>query len=118
MTYEELKKIKISDVVKTSDLTDLSKTCLGIIKSSTIKDDEVILFINAAILDLKRQEIDAEKYIENELIKSAIIMYVKSNFGMVDLKEKELSQKRYDILCNNLALSPEYKIKEGVDENV
>lgn len=56
MTYEELKKIKISDVVKTSDLTDLSKTCLGIIKSSTIKDDEVILFINAAILDLKRQE--------------------------------------------------------------
>ena len=40
-------------------------------------------------------------------------MFVKANFGNVNIKEKELAQKTYSLLCNNLSLSTEYKIQEG-----
>ena len=53
---------------------------------------------------------------EDSLLQSAIVMFVKSNFGNTDIKEKELAQKTYSLLCNNLSLSSEYKIKE-VDNN-
>ena len=40
-------------------------------------------------------------------------MYVKSNFGMVDVKEKEVARRNYELLCNNLGLSSEYKVVEN-----
>ena len=33
------------------------------------------------------------------------------------LTQKELAQKTYSLLCNNLSLSSEYKIKEEGDNN-
>ena len=68
------------------------------------------MWINAGIADLKRQDIDTEK--DDSLIDSAIVMFVKSNFGNVDIKEKELAQRTYNLLCANLGLSTDYKVAD------
>lgn len=117
MTYEEIKKLEISDVITNTSLKELVKQCLSIVNTSTLKDGEIMLFINAGILDMKRQGIDAENKIQEQLIQAAIVMYVKSNFGMCDIKEKELAEKRYLQICNNLSLSSEYQLKNGDDTN-
>ena len=93
-------------------LMDLVKQSLSIVSSSSIKDDEIEMWINAGKEDLKRQDINSE--LDNPLIKSAIVMFVKANFGNVDIKEKELSQRTYNLLCHNLGLSDEFKV---VDSN-
>lgn len=89
------------------ELLILSKQCLSIISTATIKDREIQMLIRSAILDLKRQGIDTD--LSNELVKSAIIMFVKGNFGNADIKEKELAQRTYSLLCNNLSLSSDFK---------
>ena len=94
------------------ELMSLTKQGLSISESSTMKDDEIKMWIHAGIADLNRQGITIK--LDNALVKSAIVMYVKSNFGNVDIKEKELSQRTYNLLCNNLSLSSEYKV---VDDN-
>ena len=99
------------------ELIRLTKQSLSIISTARLKDDEIELFIKAGIADLKRLGINASDMTEDSLIQSAIIMFVKSNFGNTDIKEKELAQKTYSLLCNNLSLSSEYKIKEEVDDN-
>ena len=99
------------------ELIRLTKQSLSIISSATLKDDEIELLIKAGIADLKRLGINALEMTEDSLIQSAIIMFVKSNFGNTDIKEKELAQKTYSLLCNNLSLSSEYKIKEEADNN-
>lgn len=91
------------------NLLVLTKQCLSIIATTTAKDNELTMLINAGVEDLKRQGIDAKVTTENELVKSAIVMFVKANFGNVDIKEKELAQKTYSLLCNNLGLSSDYK---------
>lgn len=92
------------------ELLKLSKQSLSIIQTSTVKDDEIKMYINAAINDLERQGIEIR--LNNPLIKSAIVIYVKSNFGNVDIKEKERSERAYNQLCNNLSLSSGYKAVE------
>ena len=94
------------------ELMLLVKQGLSISESSTMKDEEIKMWINAGKEDLKRQGIKTD--LKNALVQSAIVMYVKSNFGNVDIKEKELSQRTYNLLCNNLSLSSEYKV---VDDN-
>ena len=69
------------------ELMNLVKQSLSIVNSITIKDDEIEMWIEAGKQDLLRQNINAN--LENPLITSAIVMYVKGNFGNVDLKEKE-----------------------------
>lgn len=91
------------------ELLKTTKQCLSIVESATLKDKEIKMLINAGIKDLKRQGINANTDTENDLIKSSIIMFVKANFGNVDIKEKELAQRTYSLLCNNLSLSSEYK---------
>lgn len=88
-------------------LLKLVKQCLSIIETATAKDEELKMLINAGIADLERQGISSDT--SNDLIKSAIVMFVKANFGNVDIKEKELAQKTYSLLCNNLGLSSGYK---------
>ena len=94
------------------ELMMLAKQSMSIVETSTIKDEEIGMWIGAGIADLKRQDINPD--ITNDLVKSAIVMYVKANFGNVDIKEKELSQRTYNLLCNNLGLSDDYKV---VDSN-
>jgi len=88
-------------------LLDLVKNCLSIISTSTIKDSEINMWIDAGKKDLERQGILVDT--TNSLIQSAIVMYVKANFGNVDIKEKQLAQATYSLQCANLALS---KIEE------
>ena len=90
-----------------NELLSLTKQCLSIIETSTLKDKEIKMWINAGKADLTRQGIEADT--SNELVKSAIVMFVKANFGNVDIKEKELAQKTYSLLCCNLGLSSDYK---------
>ena len=91
-------------------LLGLVKQCLSIVETSTLKNDEIKMWIQAGIADLVRQGINASEKTEDSLIKSAIVMYVKANFGNVDIKEKELAQRTYSLLCANLSLSEEYKV--------
>lgn len=90
------------------------KQSLSIVETATFKDEEIKMLIQAGIADLVRQGINASKDTEDSLIQSAIVMFVKGNFGNVDIKEKELAQKTYSLLCNNLSLSEKYKV---VDKN-
>lgn len=117
MTYQEIKDLKMCDVVIKTNLKKLAKECLSLIDTSTLKDNEIFLFINAGVLDMKRQGIDVDTKIQDYLIQAAIIMFVKANFGMVDIKEKQQAQDTYIQICNNLSLSSDYKIKEEVDNN-
>lgn len=89
------------------DLLKTAKQCLSIVETATLKDAEIKMLINAGEADLKRQGIKVDT--KSDLVKSAIIMFVKGNFGNVDIKEKELAQKTYSLLCANLGLSDEYK---------
>lgn len=90
-------------------LKKLAKQCLSIVDTSTLKDGEIELWVKAGIEDLKRQGIDVFKITDNNLIQGAVVMFVKANFGMVDIKEKEIAKKTYSLLCNNLGLSSDYK---------
>ena len=91
------------------NLLKVVKQCLSIVETATLKDEEIKMWIQAGIADLKRQGITASEETEDSLIKSAIVMFVKANFGNVDIKEKELAQRTYSLLCTNLGLSDDYK---------
>ena len=95
------------------ELLKLAKQCLSIVETATLKDAELQMLIQAGIADLNRQGIKASENTEDSLIKSAIMMFVKANFGNVDIKEKELAQRTYSLLCANLGLSQEYLEEEN-----
>ena len=90
-------------------LLKLVKQCLSIVETATLKDEEIKMLIHAGIADLIRQGIVASETTEDSLVQSAIVMFVKANFGNVDIKEKELAQRTYSLLCANLGLSEDYK---------
>lgn len=91
------------------ELMKLSKQSLSIVETATLKDKEIEMWIQAGIADLTRQGIVASETTEDSLVQSAIVMFVKANFGNVDIKEKELAKERYSLLCANLGLSEKYK---------
>lgn len=90
-------------------LLKTAKQCLSIVENATLKDEEIKMLINAGIEDLKSQGINASIDTKSELIKSSIIMFVKANFGNVDIKEKELARRTYSLLCINLGARSDYK---------
>ncbi len=96
------------------ELLKTVKQCLSIVETATLKDEEIKMLIQAGIADLNRQGIVSSLDTKDSLVKSAIVMFVKANFGNVDIKEKELAQRTYSLLCNNLSLSEDYKV---VDSN-
>ena len=95
-------------------LLKLAKQCLSIVETATLKDEEIKMWIQAGVADLNRQGILASLDTNDTLVQSAIVMFVKANFGNVDIKEKELAQRIYSLLCANLGLSEDYKV---VDNN-
>ena len=77
--------------------------------TNTAYDREVLDLIEAAKLDLKIPQINELKILESDpLIKRAIILYCKANFGL-DNKDSEKYQKSYDNLVEKLSLSLFYK---------
>ena len=77
--------------------------------TNTAYDQEVSDLIEAAKLDLRIPQIDELKILESDpLIKRAIILYCKANFGL-DNKDSEKYQKSYDNLAEKLSLSLFYR---------
>lgn len=74
-----------------ANLMKLCKQSLSVNESSTIKDDEIQLKIDAAKSDLQRQGINVLK--NDALITEAIVMYVKANFGNTEIKRKNFLQE-------------------------
>ena len=94
-------------ITQENDLLNLVKNSLSIVSTSTIKDAEINLWIASAKLDLVRLGIIVENPL-NEMIKAAIVLYVKGHFGNVDIKEKELALRTYDNIVKSLYLTKEY----------
>ena len=116
MTFQELRDLQISNIIShTSEMSSLVKQCLSIVPTATAKDDEIVMWIDAGVSDMVRQGIDVASNITDGLIQGAIVMFVKSNFGFVEAKEKELAQKTYTQLCTNLSLSQKYLLEVDID---
>lgn len=111
MTYEELANLKISNIIAsgTSEMNSLVKQCLSIVEDSTYKDIEIEMLINAGASDLVRQGINVIDNISDGYVQGAIVMFVKANFGMVDINEKKICWQRYIDMVKNLSLSYAYK---------
>lgn len=72
-------------------------------------DEEVNDLIEAAKIDLRIPQIKGIKIVDTDpLIRRAIILYCKANFGL-DNKDSEKYQKAYDNLAEKLSLSLLYK---------
>lgn len=84
------------------EILKLVKECLGIIPTATAKDNEIKLLIDTAIADMERLNIRIN--LASPMQQSAIIQYVKSNFGMLDEKVKELSFNSYNLLVSSLQM--------------
>lgn len=116
LTYQDLISMQISNIIANQEeMKNLTKKCLSIVETATYKDSEIAMWVGAAVADMVRQGIDVAGHISDELIQGAIVMFVKSNFGMVDIKEKENAQKTYKQISGNLSLSSDYKLE--VDKN-
>lgn len=65
--------------------------------------------IDAALIDLHIPQINPDKITETDpLIKRAVILYCKANFGLEN-PDAEKYQKAYDNLVEKLSLSLKYK---------
>lgn len=116
MTFQEVRDLQISNIISNvSEFKSLVKQCLSIVSTATSKDDEIVMWINAGISDMVRQGIDVAHNISDGLVQGAIVMYVKSNFGMTDIKEKENAQKTYMQIVGQLSLSSKYKLEVDID---
>lgn len=116
MTWEEVRSLQISNVIaSTTEYNNLVKQCLSIAQTSTLKDNEISMWIASAIEDMVRQGIDVASNTSNGLIQGAIVMYVKANFGNVDIQEKKLAQERYLQAITNLSLSSKYLLREEIE---
>lgn len=98
-----------SNIMESANLLSLVKQSLSIVEDSTLKDDEIKMWIRSAIFDLKRQDIDVDNCIDSDLLQGTIVMFCKANFGMTDLQEKKRAEETYHRLCTNLSLSREYQ---------
>ena len=116
MTFEEVKNLQISNIISnSSEMKTLVKQCLSIVDTATAKDNEIVMWIGGAVSDMVRQGINVSANMSDEYVQGAIVMYVKANFGMTDIKEKENAQKSYNQICNNLSLSSKYKLEVDIN---
>lgn len=116
MTFEEIRDLQITDIISnTSEFKGLMKQCLSIAETSTLKDEEIVMWINAGISDMVRQGIDVASNISDGLVQGCIVMYVKSNFGFIEESEKRIAEERYMQCVTNLSLSRKYLLSEEVE---
>lgn len=116
MTFEEIRDLQISNIIaNSSEFKSLMKQCLSISENSTVKDNEIVMWINAGISDMVRQGINVAGNITDGLIQGCIVMYVKANFGFVDESDKKIAQERYTQTVTNLSLSQQYLLSEVVE---
>ncbi|MCA0754910.1 head-tail connector protein [Paenibacillus sp. N4] len=94
-------------------MLDSVKHALRISLSNTHFDDEVEDLIAAARHDLQLSGVLASKVGDDSdpLIKRAITVYCKANFGL-DNKDAEKFQASYESLKAHLSLSHEYTVED------
>lgn len=90
-------------------ILDKAKTALRISQSATSYDEEIADLIEAARHDLKLAGVLPSKADSDEdsLIRRALIVYVKANFGWDNPDSEKLNQS-YLMIKNHLLLSQEY----------
>lgn len=116
LTYDDLIKIQLTNIIANqTQMKLLVKQCLSIVQSSTAKDEEIVMWISAAVSDMVRQDIDVASNLIDGLIQGAIVLFVKGTFGNVDIKEKELALRTYNQIVGQMSLSKKYKLE--VDDN-
>ncbi len=98
-----------------SDLKALAKQCLGIVKTATLKDEEIEMLINSAKSDMERVDIDVDNNISDSLIINTIMLYVKAHFGDTDINKRKEYLERYTSNIRALKESEEYR--QGDDSN-
>lgn len=116
MTYDEIKNLKIDELIAQTDWLKLAKECLSIVESSTLKDKEIYMLIESAVTDLERVGIDVTNNLNDNLIKNTVMIYVKAHFGDTDINKRTEYLKRYKMNLRELQFSEEYQKKE-VDSN-
>ena len=93
-------------------MLDDVKTALRISQSSTAFDMEIQDLIEAARLDLEQSGISSEKAKDDNdpLIKRAIIVYCKANFGYDSHTSAERFHDSYVMLKQHLSLAGDYNV--------
>lgn len=94
------------------NLIKIAKQCLSIVKTSTLKDDEIQMLINSAKKDLERVNIEVDKNLKDELVVNTIMLYVKAHFGDTDIAKRTEYLNRYKANLRELQFSEEYQKKE------
>lgn len=113
MTFEEVRDLQVSNIISnTHEMKTLVKECLSIASASTAKDEEIVMWISAAVEDLLRNDIDVAGNLSNGLIQGAIVMYVKANFGNGEQEEKDRCERTYKQTLTNLSLSQKFLLEE------
>jgi hypothetical protein len=78
----------------------------------TNMDDEVYDLIEAAKADLQLSGVLSTKIVDTDpLIKRAILVYCKSNFGYEDPVMADRFQESYDMLKTHLTMSIDYTVE-------
>ena len=95
---------------ETNELLILAKQTLGIISTATQKDSEIQMILDAGIKDLQRAGVAVDT--ENQLVRNALMTYVKANFGISNPTDKEKFMKAYRLFLSDLSLSEGYKQEE------
>lgn len=79
--------------------------------SGTDFDTQINDLIAAAKLEMQSKGLDVTKIVDTDaLVKQAIILYCKANFGYEDVQMAERFQTRYDMTLNHMLLSGMYQV--------
>lgn len=117
MSYKEIKELEIDKMIKEFNYLALAKECLGIVETSTLKDQEISMLIESALEDLARVNIDIKTHIKDNLLKNTVMIYVKAHYGDTDINKRNEYLKRYKMNLRELMFSVEYQIKEESGDN-
>ena len=112
MTFNQLKNLKIDEVIAQTDWLKLAKECLSIVESSTLKDKEIYMLIESAVADMERVDIDVANNINDNLIKNTVMIYVKAHFGDTEINKRNAYLQRYKMNLRELQFSEKYQRKE------
>lgn len=93
------------------ELLSLAKQTLGIISTATAKDNEIQMILEAGIKDLTRAGVEVDT--SNQLVRNALMTYVKANFGISNPTDKEKFMESYRLFLSDLSLSEGYKKEEA-----
>ncbi|MBF4500231.1 DNA-packaging protein [Savagea sp. SN6] len=85
----------------------LDKCKIALRVSADVFDDEIKMLIEAGKLDLEESGINVD--LDDELIETAVIFFVKSSFGY-DNKDSEKQLRAYERIKRKLALSSRWAL--------